>query len=537
MPVMSAQRTPPHDLGAEEGALGAAMLSDAALAVVLDRLAEDDFYRPAHRSIYRVLAELRDRGRPVDPTTVGSELARTGALPDVGGAPFLHTLVAQVPTAAHVGEYVATVATLAYRRRLIDVGHRIVQAGYEDPDNPGRAVAHAQAVLADVAAATSNGAVGPRLLAGLRDGAWLDAQHFPPLAYTVPGVIPEGLVLLVGPPKIGKSWFVLAVALAAASGGRVLGLEVPRRPVLYLALEDGDRRIQDRCRTLLRGGPIPPTFEYVTVVEPGRILDTITVWLARHAGQPPLVVLDTLGKVMPPALVGESSYQRDYRVAAALKRIADQQPGMTLLVNHHDRKAGAEDFVDSVSGTHGLAGAADTVVVLTRPRQEEAGRLKVTGRDVAEGEYAVRFLDGAAWTLDGADLATAARRAGEARVSAGLGDRSTEVIAFVGRHPGGATPAQAAATLGMDRKTAQVYLSRAAAAGRLSRPKRGRYAPVGSVGSVGSPGQRDGPRQHANGEVLASPELLTSQANTTNRANTPPGQGALLLDPDSGRSL
>jgi DNA-binding CsgD family transcriptional regulator len=531
---MSAQRTPPHDLEAEEGALGAAMLSAEAVAVVLDQLGADDFYRPAHRTIYRALAELRDRGRPVDPKTVAAELARTRALPDVGGAPFLHTLVAEVPTPAHVGEYVATVAMLGYRRRLIDTGHRIVQAGYEDPDNPARAVEHAKAVLADVAAATTNGAVGPRLLAGLRNGAWLDAQEFPPLAYTVPGVIPEGSVLLVGPPKIGKSWFVLAVALAAASGGRVLGLEIPKRPVLYLALEDGDRRIQDRCRKLLGGQPIPPEFEYVTTVEPGRILDTIIAWLGRHAGRSPLVVLDTLGKVMPPALVGETTYQRDYRIGTALKRIAEQHPGMTLLVNHHDRKAGAEDFIDSVSGTHGLAGAADTVVVLTRPRQEEAGRLKVTGRDVAEGEYAVCFVDGSTWTLDGHDLAAAARRARDAQVTAGLGDRSAEVVELVAKHPDGITPAQAAAALDMDRKTVQVYLSRAASAGRLSRPRWGLYAPVGSVGSVGSPGQRDAPTQQANGEVLASAASLTSKANTTNTANTPSGQGA-LPDSDPGR--
>jgi hypothetical protein len=532
--VVSAQRTPPHDVEAEEGALGAAMLSEEALAVVLDRLTDEDFYRPAHRIVYRTIAELRDCGRPVDPKTLGAELARTGALADVGGAPFLHTLMEGVPTVAHVGEYVAIVATLGWMRRLIDAGHRIVQAGYEDRDNPGRAVEHAQAVLADVAAAT-NGAVGPRLLAGLRDGAWLDAQDFPALAYTVPGVIPEGLVLLVGPPKIGKSWFVLGVALAAASGGRVLGLEVPKRPVLYLALEDGDRRIQDRCRKLLGGAPIPPEFEYVTTVEPGRVFDTITAWLARHAGQSPLVVLDTLGKVMPPALPGESSYQRDYRVGTALKRIADQQPGMTLLVNHHDRKAGAEDFIDSVSGTHGLAGAADTVVVLTRPRHEEAGLLKVTGRDVAEGEYAVRFVDGSAWTLDGLDLAAAARRARDAQVTAGLGDRSTDVVELVGKHPKGITPTQVAAALGMTPKAVQVYLSRALAAGRISRPSRGLYTPVGSVGSVGSPGQRDGPTQQANGQMLASPASLTSEANTTNRPNTPTGQGA-LLGPDPGRS-
>jgi RecA-family ATPase len=98
-----------------------------------------------------------------------------------------------------------------------------------------------------------------RLLAGLRDGAWLDAQEFPPLAYAVPEVIPEGSVLLVGPPKIGKSWLVLSIALAAAAGGRALGIDIPKRPVLYLALEDGDRRLQDRCRRLLAGDSIPPS--------------------------------------------------------------------------------------------------------------------------------------------------------------------------------------------------------------------------------------------------------------------------------------
>lgn len=76
------------------------------------------------------------------------------------------------------------------------------------------------------------------LLAGLRNGSWLDRQDFPPLKYAVPGLIPEGTTLLVGPPKIGKSWFVLACALATAAGGVVLDkITVTARPTLYLALE------------------------------------------------------------------------------------------------------------------------------------------------------------------------------------------------------------------------------------------------------------------------------------------------------------
>ncbi|MDP8969802.1 MAG: AAA family ATPase, partial [Actinomycetota bacterium] len=102
-----------------------------------------------------------------------------------------------------------------------------------------------------------------QLLAGLKNGEWLDAQEFPALTFAVPGLIPEGSTLLVGPPKIGKSWFVLACALAVASGGRALStIKVEQRPVFYLALEDGDRRLQERCRILLPGEPIPAAFDY-----------------------------------------------------------------------------------------------------------------------------------------------------------------------------------------------------------------------------------------------------------------------------------
>jgi AAA domain/Transcriptional regulator, AbiEi antitoxin len=322
------------------------------------------------------------------------------------------------------------------------------------------------------------------LLAGLRNGAWLDAQDFPPLRYSVPGIIPEGSVLLVGPPKVGKSWLVLSIALAAAATGNALGLDIDKRPVLYLALEDGDRRMQDRCRRLLCGDPIPQAFEYLTRVEHGRILDTVAAWLDLH-GDPALGILDTLGKVMPPALNGESAYQRDYRVGGQLKQLADGHPGTTVLVNHHDRKADADDFVDSVSGTHGLAGAADAIVVLTRPRLQEDGLVKVTGRDIPEGEYAVRFRDGHHWALHGDGLAAAAEVARSVRATAGLGDRAADIVEAVTRL-GQATASDVVAEVGIDRAKVDVYLGRLVDSGRLERIKRGVYAPTPPVRSVGT---------------------------------------------------
>lgn len=323
-------------------------------------------------------------------------------------------------------------------------------------------------------------------LAGLRNGAWLDRQLFPPLRYHVPQLVPEGSALLVGAPKIGKSFLALGVGLGVAAGGVVLGqVKVEARPVLYLALEDGDRRLQERCRQLLAGEPIPEAFTYLTTLKSGPIT-TIEAWLALHGDEAPLVILDTLGKVMPPAKPGESSYQRDYRVGSALKRLVDSCPGSALLVNHHDRKASADDFVDAVSGTHGLAGAADTILVLCRARQEQDGVVKVTGRDVAEGEYAVRFDPDALWRLDGDGFDGAASKARQRQATAGVGDRMADVIDFVSDCSEPVGPGDVAAAIGVDPKTAQVYLQRAVKAGRLQKPRRGAYSPVGSVGLSGA---------------------------------------------------
>ena len=261
-----------------------------------------------------------------------------------------------------------------------------------------------------------------------------------------------------------------------------------RQPHLYLALEDGDRRMQSRCGMLLAGGTIPTAFEYLTTIAPGRIVETIAT-LERHPGADPLVILDTLGKVMPPALPGESAYQRDCRIGSALKQVTDEDSGRSLIVNHHDRKAAADDFIDSVSGTHGLAGSADTTVVLVRGRNVREGLLRVTGRDVAEGEYAVTFVDNCSWRLDGSTLAEAAKGGTGRRAAAGLGDRSTDIIGLMGSRPDeSVTPKEVVEKLAIDEKIASNYLNRLATKGRIDKVGRGRYVLPYTSGESGGSG-------------------------------------------------
>lgn len=317
------------------------------------------------------------------------------------------------------------------------------------------------------------------LLGGVRSGQWLQDQLFDPLRYTVPGVLPEGMTLLVGAPKIGKSWLTLAIGLAVARGGVALGQRVDQRPVLLLALEDGDRRMQDRSRILLDGESIPAELEYVTRVAPDRVVDLIGEWLTEYGREAPLVVVDTLGRCMPIALPGETTYQRDYRIGVRLKALSDAHPGTSLVVNHHDRKADADDFVDRVSGTHGLAGSADSTLVLTRRRNDKAGLLQVTGRDVLEGEYALTFAGGR-WGLDGKDLAEAAQRARTARLIDTLGDRSSAIVSVVNSHPEGIRAEKVAESVDLEPKATRDYLGRLASTKKISRFERGVYGPTGT---------------------------------------------------------
>ncbi|MFN8167887.1 MAG: replicative DNA helicase [Candidatus Nanopelagicales bacterium] len=143
-------RTPPQDIAAEQSVIGAMLLSKDAIADVVESLREADFYRPAHQLIYSAILDLYGRGEPADAITVSSELTRIGELGRVGGAPYLHTLVASVPTAANAGYYARIVQERAVLRRLVEAGTRIVQMGYAGDGDVDMVVDRAQAAVYDV---------------------------------------------------------------------------------------------------------------------------------------------------------------------------------------------------------------------------------------------------------------------------------------------------------------------------------------------------------------------------------------------------
>ncbi|WNG92887.1 replicative DNA helicase [Mycobacterium sp. ITM-2016-00318] len=145
-------RQPPQDEAAEQAVLGGMLLSKDAIADVLERLRPGDFYRPNHQSVYDAILDLYGRGEPADAVTVAAELDRRGLLRRIGGAPYLHTLISTVPTAANAGYYATIVAEKALLRRLVDAGTRVVQYGYAGAEGADVAeiVDRAQAEIYDV---------------------------------------------------------------------------------------------------------------------------------------------------------------------------------------------------------------------------------------------------------------------------------------------------------------------------------------------------------------------------------------------------
>lgn len=239
----------------------------------------------------------------------------------------------------------------------------------------------------------------------------VNPDELPETTFVWDGRLSTGLGLLAGAPKIGKSWLALDLALHVAKGEEYLGRRTRGGDVLYLALEDTERRFFERS-DILADSKFPETLAFCLEALPiGQGLpDAIGDWIV-DAPNPVLVVVDTLGKVRSMAGRTENAYQYDTREMTALKTVADKHNVCILLI-HHKRKAAStgDDIYDKINGTQGIFGAMDTTMLLDGTRHDARltnAALMITGRDVEPSSIAMRF-DGGRWSLDPARGAEAA---------------------------------------------------------------------------------------------------------------------------------
>ena len=301
----------------------------------------------------------------------------------------------------------------------------------------------------------------------MMSAAELRTMRFAPVRYVLPGFIPEGLTLLVGRPKIGKSWWALDLAVACAAGRATLGTLKPvSGDVLYLALEDGWRRLQRRLDKLLGTfhGEWP---ERLTFVPMGRWrrsdlggLQDIEAW-CKWVPNPTLIIIDTLERFRKPASGKSPLYSADYQAITGLQKIANDH-GIAIVVLHHDRKSDADDAFDTVSGTLGLTGAADTILMIKR--RSMGAVLYARGRDIEDSETAMQFdKETCRWIILG--------KASEVQRSNERG----RVIAALKAAGQPLSTKEIMGETGMSRNAADVLLSKMVRDGEIERVERAKY--------------------------------------------------------------
>ena len=306
----------------------------------------------------------------------------------------------------------------------------------------------------------------------------LKQKVFKPVRYVLPGYIPEGLTIFAGKPKAGKSWLLYDICVASAADRFVLGSIKPvQGDVLYLALEDSQRRLKQRLDKLYPSESWPAELKLVTEwsrADAGGIAD-ITAW-CRSVPNPLLVVIDTLERFRPASKPGPSAYAADYAALADLQKLA-QELGIAIVVIHHVRKMDADDPFDMVSGTNGLTGAADTILVLKK--QSGNVTLYSRGRDIDEKETALQFnRSSCRWTI-----------LGEASEVHGSGERAAVLTAVGYAGLEGMSISEIMVATGRrDRNAVDQLLFKMHRDGDLTRVKRGVYA----AGKIGKKERSDG---------------------------------------------
>lgn len=222
------------------------------------------------------------------------------------------------------------------------------------------------------------------------DGETLINTAMKPMNFVIDNILPEGLHILAGSPKIGKSWLAIWLCIQVSKGEPVWNLKTKKCSVLYLCLEDSYRRIQSRIFEIT--DDVPNTLHFATTSgQIGLGLENqIENFMAEHKDTK-LIVIDTLQKVRSKKGNFGNPYEDDYEDISAVKKLADKY-GIAILVIHHLRKSKDNDPINMISGSSGISGSADTNFVLQKDnRMTNTAQLICVGRDIESYEFCLEF--------------------------------------------------------------------------------------------------------------------------------------------------
>lgn len=212
-------------------------------------------------------------------------------------------------------------------------------------------------------------------------------RHIDPPKFVIPDLITYGITILASPPKFGKSWMCLDMAISVSTGTEFMGIATNKDGVIYLALEDGDYRLQERSGKVSNGRTIEDNLFLVKeapILNEGLLpqIQKLIESCDTHIG---MIIIDTLQKIRGVAGKTEGAYGYDYRELAQVHQFALDNNLAVVLVHHLNKGGDDTDFVSRLNGTTGISGAADTIITLTRAnRNSDETKMSITGRDIKE---------------------------------------------------------------------------------------------------------------------------------------------------------
>jgi len=445
------QRITPRALEAEQSVLGAMLVEEEAISQAISWLAETDFYGVAHSALFLTMAEMYLERVPVDMVTLTGELRQRGKLDEVGGVSYLSALIETCPNARSIESYAHRVMLASQQRQALQAGERLSSMIYSGAGMD--AIENTQAALERI-----RERIALHQLPATITADQLLMQELKEPGWAVPGYVPQGFSILGGKMKQGKSWMALSLALAVAAGKPFLG-QAPtcQGPVLYLALEDSLIRLQQRTKMLLGSDPAPPNLHlqnsWDTADNGG--LERLERWLQQNTTAR-LVIIDVLQKFRASRKQSNDLYGDDYAACSALKRLGDKY-GVAILVLHHLSKRDCEDPFEALTGTVGISGAADGLMVLERKRGKDDAVLHLTGRDIGHEKLALRFNNSNChWELlgDAEEVGSATAR--------------QQILELLGERSDSFTPRDVAEELGLSPSTVRLTLRRLFQEGRVN---------------------------------------------------------------------
>ena len=385
-----------HDM---ERALLGAVIVDPSLMKQLTDLSPRDFHEERNRWVCRAMLDLDAEGQAIDIVLLRSHLQAAGRLEDLDQGAYLTELFDMYPVITNVPEYVRQLKEYAAKRALYTTmtafGRDLIGDKYE-----GTSAATIRDQLIERLQSTVPTSLESQAQQIRWTAAELLAAKFPEPRWAIPGILPVGLAFLAGRPKRGKSYLALQIAIAVGLGGKVLDQDVPRGKVLYLALEDTARRLQERSRRLGMLQDTDVTFytEWPHLAHEGGIVRLQQEIAAQGYS---LAIIDTISSA-----VGKADQLDQVEMNALLKPMLDitHTADMTIAgIDHHRKPSGfSPNPVDDILGSTAKGAVPDVLLGLYREQGKSGAILSIAGRDIDDKELALQW-DGLTrcWQLQG----------------------------------------------------------------------------------------------------------------------------------------